>query len=165
MLTKIGTGDKSLPAEINLPSATDRSRSEEMTSTHDTGELGVCSVIRLCLHFWLADRPFRRAVADTGALWLSATTRRLSATVQRRRDPRDRRSGRGSICGLQSARNRLICNARRCKRFARKPLIFQPSKLTLNQRVQGSSPCAPTTKKAKQITKLTQKILGQVVAS
>ena len=69
---------------------------------------------------------------------------RLRGSASRTRWCGDRRSERGSICGLQSARNRLICDARRCKRFGRKPLIFQPSKLTLNQRVQGSSPCAPT---------------------
>ena len=41
------------------------------------------------LNSWLADRPFRRAVADTSRRpsWLSATIRCFSPNVQRRRAP------------------------------------------------------------------------------
>ena|ERR1700691_1885268 len=48
------------------------------------------------------------------------------------------------IYSLQSARNRLICNGLKRHRFGSNSLIFQRSKLTLNQRVPGSSPGAPT---------------------
>jgi hypothetical protein len=64
------------------------------------------------------------------------------------------------ICGLHLDGNRLICNTRKCNQFASKPLIFQLSKLTLNQRVQGSSPCAPT-KYASNFIKLCQERLDR----
>jgi hypothetical protein len=52
-----------------------------------------------------------------------------------------------------------------CVRIASEGHHLCRQQLTLNQRVQGSNPCAPTTKKAKEINKLTKKILAQVVAS
>jgi hypothetical protein len=48
--------------------------------------------------------------------------------------------------GLKSAHNRLISNGPILLRFWIKRLKRLAKKLTLNQRVQGSSPCAPTNK-------------------
>jgi hypothetical protein len=45
---------------------------------------------------------------------------------------------------LKMRRNRLILHARLFPRFEEKRLHFNDGWLTLNQRVQGSSPCAPT---------------------
>jgi hypothetical protein len=46
--------------------------------------------------------------------------------------------------GLKSAGNPLTYNGRDHARFEVKPLILAIKNVTLNQRVQGSSPCAPT---------------------
>jgi aerobic carbon-monoxide dehydrogenase large subunit len=46
--------------------------------------------------------------------------------------------------GLKSADNPLTYNGRDCAWFEVKPLILGIKNMTLNQRVQGSSPCAPT---------------------
>jgi hypothetical protein len=48
--------------------------------------------------------------------------------------------------GLKSAGNPLTYNGRDHARFEVKPLILAIKNVTLNQRVQGSSPCAPTNK-------------------
>jgi hypothetical protein len=45
---------------------------------------------------------------------------------------------------LKIKRNRLIPHVRLFPRFEEKRLHFNDGWLTLNQRVQGSSPCAPT---------------------
>jgi hypothetical protein len=49
---------------------------------------------------------------------------------------------RRSFFGLCFARHNLICNAAKWRQFECKPLIFWAGNLTLNQRVQCSSPCA-----------------------
>jgi hypothetical protein len=51
---------------------------------------------------------------------------------------------RTSIGGLHFSRNSLFCNGTKMLQFVIKPLTLQQKDVTLNQRVQGSSPCAPT---------------------
>ena len=45
---------------------------------------------------------------------------------------------------LHFTRNRLFCNGTKWNQFEVKPLIYKQNDVTLNQRVPGSSPGAPT---------------------
>jgi hypothetical protein len=87
--------------------------------------------------------PLRRRVSDApAALKISFVSERRLFQQYRRKT--DARWPFGPRCDLQSMRSLLISLAFKVSRFTAKPLRYNRKRQTLNHRVPGSSPGAPT---------------------